>query len=342
MKALVMKEYNRLVFEDVPDPVCGGDEVIVRVKACGICGSDVHGFDGSTGRRIPPIVMGHEASGVIVETGKNISSFKTGDRVTFDSTIYCGKCPSCRAGMINLCENRRVLGVSCDEYRRDGAFADYVAIPEHILYRLPDTLSFDRAALVEPLSIAFHAVGLSRPPIGSSAVVIGTGVIGLFAVAVLKTAGCGVIIAVDTDAERRASAKEMGADVVIDPAVTDACGDIVRLTGGGADMAFEAVGIPATIALAAECIKKGGKAIFIGNLVSKAEIPLQKVVARQLSILGSCASNGEYPACLDLIARNAVATDSIISARAPLADGEQWFKRLYNHESGLLKVILEP
>src|SRR3954462_10291376 len=116
MKALVLKEYKNFSYEDVPAPVPNPDEVLISVKACGICGSDVHGMDGSTGRRRPPVIMGHEASGVIGRVGKGVTEWVPGDRVTFDSTIYCGQCEFCRAGQINLCERRKVLGVSCEEY----------------------------------------------------------------------------------------------------------------------------------------------------------------------------------------------------------------------------------
>ena len=157
MKALVLKEYNQLSYEEVPQPGFKPEEVLVSIKACGICGSDVHGMDGSTGRRRPPIIMGHEAAGVIAQTGANVLDWKPGDRVTFDSTIYCGRCAFCRRGQINLCTNRRVLGVSCEDYRQQGAFAEFVTVPQHILYRLPDALCFEHAALVEPFSIALHA-----------------------------------------------------------------------------------------------------------------------------------------------------------------------------------------
>ena len=137
MKALVLHEYNCFEYKDVQEPEIGPDEVLIEVKACGICGSDVHGMDGSTGRRKPPIIMGHEAAGVIAGVGKQVENWSEGDRVTFDSTIYCEECHFCRKGLINLCDNRRVLGVSCDDYRQQGAFAEYVSVPQHILYRLP-------------------------------------------------------------------------------------------------------------------------------------------------------------------------------------------------------------
>ena len=145
MKALLLKETSTFVYEEVPAPSLGARDVLIAVKACGICGSDVHGMDGSTGRRQPPVIMGHEAAGIVAEAGPEVRGWKEGTRVTFDSTLYCGTCWYCRRGAINLCDNRRVLGVSCEDYRQHGAFAEYVAVPEHILYRLPDAVSFEQA-----------------------------------------------------------------------------------------------------------------------------------------------------------------------------------------------------
>jgi len=142
MRALLLSQYKKLEITDLPVPVPSSDELLVKVAACGICGSDVHGYDGSSGRRIPPIVMGHEAAGVVERVGTGVENFKVGDRVTFDSTIYCGECAFCRRGEVNLCDNRQVLGVSCGDYRRAGAFAEFVVLPARIAYHLPANLSF--------------------------------------------------------------------------------------------------------------------------------------------------------------------------------------------------------
>src|SRR6266571_1402120 len=154
MKVLLLSKYRHLELTNFPDPTPGPGEILVRVAACGICGSDVHGYDGSSGRRIPPIVMGHEAAGVIAAVGSGVSAFKLGDRVTFDSTVYCGCCDFCQRGEVNLCDHRRVLGVSCSDYRRAGAFAEYIAVPERILCPLPSSISFAEAAMVEAVSVA--------------------------------------------------------------------------------------------------------------------------------------------------------------------------------------------
>src|SRR5689334_1259243 len=145
MKALLLKQYMELEMVDAPPPAYTDHDVLIRVRACGICGSDIHGLDGSTGRRIPPLIMGHEASGVIDSVGAAVKGWKPGDRVTFDSTVSCGACHFCRRGQINLCENRQVLGVSCGDYRRNGAFAEFVSVPENILYKIPDNVPFEHA-----------------------------------------------------------------------------------------------------------------------------------------------------------------------------------------------------
>jgi len=168
MKALVLKQYNRLVYEDVPEPEFGDQEVLIRVKACGICGSDVHGMDGSTGRRIPPLIMGHEASGVIEAVGAAVKKWAVGDRVTFDSTIYPLDDWYSRLGRYNLSDGRMVLGVSCGDYRRHGAFAEFIAVPQHILYEIPENVTFEQAAMVEPAAVALHGIELTTFPVNAS------------------------------------------------------------------------------------------------------------------------------------------------------------------------------
>src|SRR6476469_556925 len=173
MNALLLTQYMHLEMGEMPVPVIGPDDVLVRVRACGICGSDVHGLDGRTGRRIPPLVMGYEAAGEVVETGANVTDLKPGDRVTFDSTVYCGRCFFCLRGDQNLCDNREVLGVSPGPYRRHGAFAEFVSVPRRIIYRLPDSFPSEHDALIEAVSIGVHAVSITPVKLGEVAVVVG-------------------------------------------------------------------------------------------------------------------------------------------------------------------------
>lgn len=343
MKALVLKEYNQFSCEDVPVPEIGADEVLIRVKACGICGSDVHGMDGSTGRRIPPVIMGHEASGIIERVGSGVAEWSVGERVTFDSTVVTRQDFYSQKGVFNLSDYRRVLGVSCAEYRQHGAFAEFVAVPQSVLYRLPDGLSFEQAAMAEPVSVAFHAVNLIPSEINDSAIVVGCGMIGLFVVQALRIKGCGTIIAIDLDPSRLDMALKFGADHAFradDPEIVEKVRAVTR--GRGADIAVEVVGITPTVNLAINAVRKGGKIGLVGNLSPKVELPLQVVVTRQLTIYGSCASAGEYPACLDMIAGGRVKVDEMISAVVSLEEAGTWFDRLYRGEPGLMKVIVAP
>jgi L-iditol 2-dehydrogenase len=242
IKSLVLEQYNQPVNTDFPDPQVGPNDVLIRVKSCGICGSDIHGMDGSSGRRIPPLLMGHEASGIIEAVGVSVTTWSAGDRVTFDSTVYCGECWFCRRGEINLYENRQVVGVSCGDYRRHGAFAEYVVVPSRVLYRLPDNLSFEQGAFVEPVSIAVHAVNRTRIRMGDTAAVIGSGMIGLLAVQMLCAAGCARVIAVDLVQDRLDQAMALGATVRLCSNKVNAADEIrARTQGRGADVTLEVV-----------------------------------------------------------------------------------------------------
>ncbi|GMV91492.1 MAG: alcohol dehydrogenase [Candidatus Hydrogenedentota bacterium] len=343
MQALVLTAYNTFEIQDAPEPELGPEDVLIRVGACGICGSDIHGMDGSSGRRRPPIIMGHEAAGTVVRAGDGVTEWQPGDRVTFDSTVYCGACDFCKRGQVNLCDNRRVLGVSCEEYRQHGAFAEFIAVPQRILYRLPDKVSFEHAAMVEPVSIVVHAV--ARAGIGpeDTVAVIGTGMIGLLVVPVLRARGCKCIVAVDLDESRLALAKRFGASETLLANAKNVAESIRDATGGaGVDATFEVVGASASIKVAVESVRKGGSVTLIGNLAPTVDLPLQQVVTRELTLLGSCASSGEYPECLALMASGAIDVDPLISAVAPLHEGAEWFHRLYRRDGALMKVLLRP
>lgn len=343
MKALLLQEYKQLEVTDFPDPEVGDRDVLVAVQACGICGSDVHGFDGSSGRRIPPLVMGHEASGVVAAVGQAVDRFQVGDRVTFDSMVSCGQCHFCGRGQINLCDNRRVLGVSCGDYRRHGAFAELVAVPDHIVYSLPEELPFAHAAMIEAISVAVHAANVTPVSLGDSAVVVGTGMIGLLVIQTLKLAGCSQIIAVDLDDAKLELARQLGATDHLNAKECDVPEEVLKRTEDrGADIAAEVVGATATVQSAIASVRKGGAVTLVGNLAPSIDLPLQSVVTREITLYGSCASSGEYPACIDLLNRKAIQVEPLISARTSLADAPGWFDRLYAAEPGLMKVIVEP
>jgi L-iditol 2-dehydrogenase len=343
MKALMLREYKRLEVVELPAPIAAPDEVLVRVKACGICGSDVHGYDGSSGRRIPPIVMGHEAAGIVAAMGSEVSGIQEGDRVTLDSTIHCGSCPYCLRGKVNLCDRRQVLGVSTPEYRRAGAFAEYVVVPRRIMHELPDDISFAEAAMVEPLGVAVHAVSLSEVSENSTALVVGAGMIGLLVMQALRAANCSRIYVSDIDDTRLRLAERLGATATINASKVETAAELQRLTSRcGVDIALEAVGSGTAINSAIYSVRKGGTVILIGNISPKVEIPLQAVVSRQIRLQGSTSSSGEYPECIEMLARGAVQVKPLITALAPLEEGPLWFERLHSGEPNLMKIILTP
>ena len=343
MKALVLEEYNKLVYQNVKISPPAPNEVLIDIKACGICGSDVHGMDGSTGRRQPPIIMGHEASGVIIKTGTRVTRWNEGDRVTFDSTVYPLNDWYTLKGRYNLSEGREVVGVSPKEYKRHGAFAEFLTVPQHILYKIPDNVSFEQAVMVEPAAVAAHAVRLSNIQVGDSALVLGCGMIGTFIVSMLKAAGATPVIAVDIDDEKLKMAVKYGAHITVNPEKQPVA-EVVRshTKGRGVDVGFEVVGKSETVNVLIDSLRKGATAVLVGNITPVIEFPLQKVVTSEIKVLGSCAICGEYEIVLDMIASGALQVDDMISAVAPLSEGAEWFRKLYHKEGNFNKVILVP
>jgi len=333
----------RLVYKDVPDPVIHSNEVLVKVMACGICGSDVHGLDGSTMRRIPPVIMGHEASGIIVETGIDVRGWKPGDRVTFDSTVYPLDDWYTLEGMYNLSDNREVFGVSTGIYNRDGAFAEFIAVPQHILYKIPENVTFEQAAMTEAVAVALHSINISGIKTGDKCVVVGAGMIGTCILKLLKMTGASKIIAIDINSIRLERAEIAGADYTFLSQEENLDEKIKVLTQlRGADISFEAVGKSDSVIIAIDILRKGGKAVLIGNISADIDFPLQKVVTRELKVLGSCAIRGEYEVVLNLMETGKISVDDQISVVAPLSEGAVWFDKLYRKNDDLNKVILVP
>lgn len=341
MKALVHTKSKKLDYIDVPMPVRSNPgDIIIKMRAAAICGSDVHGFTGETGRRVPPIVMGHEVSGEVFEV-ENGSSFKVGDKVVADSTIFCGNCSACKEGKVNLCSERRVLGVSCDAYKQDGAMAEYFVVPERIVYKLPDNIDFVDATLIEPASVAFHALSQARITAESTVLVVGAGVIGLFVVQALRIKGCTNIVVVDMDPERLAIAKAYGAKHIINAQEENPAKKISVLYGEDTvDISFEAVGMAQTVALAINAVKRRGQTILIGNISPNVPMPLQDIVTGEKTIIGSCASAGEYEEVIRYLSEERLDVKRLITKVAPLSEGERWFKELLEKKGTHIKIVL--
>lgn len=341
MKALRLEAPCHFSYTDISEPDIQEDEVLVRVKACAICGSDIHGCDGKNGRRIPPIIMGHEASGIIEKAGAKVTHFVHGDRVTFDSTEYCSTCWFCMHGYHNLCGSRRILGVSTDTYKKDGAMAEYIAVKARTLYRIPAEVSFEEACLAEPLAVGMHAVRLSEVREGQNVAVIGAGTIGLMTLLAVRSKNPAHVVVSGRHAYRQQAAYAMGAsDVVGDE------GDELDKTGRfythgrGMDIVYDTVGTEKTFKTALKVVRNGGKIICVGNCDKEIAFPLQECIVRQISIICSYSQEGEFAECLARIADGSINLEYFTRNTIPLSEGAAAFERLRKKESDLLKVII--
>lgn len=343
MRALVHTAPFTLDYTEVPDPIVGPGDVLVRVAACGICGSDVQGYTGQTGRRLPPLIMGHEASGTVAAVGHDVCDWTIGQRVCFDSTVYCNQCSACTRGQYNYCTQREVLGVSVPAFKRHGAFAQYVALPAWLLVPMPETLSFVQAALLEPVSIGLHAVNRGQVQAGDTVLIIGAGTIGLFILQAARLAGATRLVVVDLDPFRLSLAAQLGANVTINPNEDDVLATIRDVTQGhGCDVSFEAVGLNATVQQALQATRIGGRVTLVGNLTPRVDLPLQTIVSRELTLTGTYASSGEYRDAVALVAAGSIHVMPLVSETQPLANGQATFDRLHSATEPLVKIILQP
>lgn len=313
MKALMMTDIRKLELVELPVPeIHRPDEVLVRVKAAGVCGSDLHGYTGQSGRRIPPLVMGHEAAGEVVAVGSAVTALGPRDRVAIQ--------PIDRRG-----SKRILMGMDAP-----GAYAEYVVCPAGNLYPLPEQVSFEAGSLAEPLAVAVHAVGRAEVRDAASAVVIGAGPIGLLVASVLKRRNVPLVVVTDLSEARLEVARRLGIDAALNPARDDVIEAVRRLTDDrGADVAFEAVGLSATVAQAHAATQDGGTAVWIGNNLRTIELDMQEVVTRELNVLGSYGmTEDDFREALDLLAGGAVEADLIINRRASLGEGPELFDEL--------------
>lgn len=339
MKALVHTAPYVMVYQDWPKPEPGPDDLLVKVKACAICGSDIKGYSGKTGRRQPPIIMGHEAAGVVEAVGENVVGFGPGDRVCFDSTVYCNRCSFCLSGHQNLCSNRQVVGVSEGTYRRHGAMAEYVIVPYWISVKMPDRLTFAQAALIETASIGVHAANRTPLQLNDTVVVVGAGGVGLVALQAIRLKGAGKVIVTDLLESRLEMARQMGADVTIRADDPDLMAKLLEETGPeGADVAMEAVGVQSTIDLALNITRKGGALTLIGNVSPRVEFNLQSIVSREITLYGVCATN-EFPNVVELVAAGKINVDPFVSDYARIEDGQAVFDRLYKGVPGNIRTV---
>jgi 2-desacetyl-2-hydroxyethyl bacteriochlorophyllide A dehydrogenase len=338
MKGLVYNGPEDLRYEEIEDVRPEKDEVLVKIKSCGICGSDVHGFLGITGRRIPPMVMGHEFSGLVEEVGEEVKSIKPGDRVAPYPVIFCGECEFCKEGKVHICLNKKALGVlECN-----GAMAEYVCVPEKVIFKLPENVSYNVGSLIEPLSVSYRGVNSAGDISGKNVLIVGAGTIGLLALAHVKMRNPGKVFLSDLSDARLEVAKQMGADFVINPTKDNIDEVIKRQTNGlGVDVAIEAVGATPTVQQAMTSLKLGGTAVWIGNSAKMININMQEIVTRELKVFGTFLyTYKEFGECVELLGSGKLNVEPIISLTAPMEKGVELFRKLAKDPGSLIKVVL--
>ena len=319
MKAVRLEAVGAIAMREVGKPSVGPDDLLVRIEACGVCGTDRHLFHGEFPCK-PPVTPGHEFSGIVEVVGASVSGFSIGDRVTGDPNIACGRCPHCHTGRVNLCRNLSAIGI-----HRDGGFAEYVVMPQKQAFLLPKTLKPTHGAFCEPLACCLHGVDLAAIRPGASVAVLGGGVIGLLIVQLARLAGATTIVLSTRQASRRALAEDLGATASVDPGagdVIDAIAGPAGLVPGGVDVVFECAGVRDTVEQSMRLAKAGGTVIIVGVVPQGMKVTFEPfdLLFRELKVLGSFLNPFTHGRAAELIASGAIEVDRLISRQVTLEE----------------------
>lgn len=351
MKAAVYYGRKDLRLEEIQEPKTHDETVKIRVHWCGICGSDLHEYlAGPISTPLPgnphplskdsiPVILGHEFSGEVVEVGNGVEGISTGDRVAIEPVYRCGKCSACRRGEYNLCKYLGFFGISGG----GGGFAEYAVVPAYMTHRLPDDLTTEQGALVEPISVGLHAVRRSGITKGRRAVVFGAGPIGMIVIQCLKATGASLVAVTEVAEMRKQKALTLGADVIIDPTQEDVIQRISELTDGdGAEVTFDAAGVQETLHGAMRCVRNGGTVVNIALWESSVQIYPNDIVVKELNVLGSsCYTNRDFSSAITLLREGHIKADELVSARIPLNEViSRGFEELVTHKDRYAKLLV--
>lgn len=341
MQALVWHGPHRMQMQPEPTPIPAAGEVLIRVGAVGICGSELSGYLGQNSIRFPPLIMGHEAAGVIVQGAGQLADgcdVHIGQRVTFNPLVSCGTCDRCQAGHLNLCRNRQLLSA-----HRPGAFAEYVCVPANLCWHLPDSVSFVAGSLSEPLACAVHAVGLAHPQDDDSILILGAGPIGLCCIAAAKERGIRTIIVSDIADNRLAVAQQWGATHTINARHTDTVADTLAAIPTGVSMVVDAVGTSAVRNQAIRAVMPGGTVVLMGLHEDETEIPTNYIIRQEIKLVGSfCYSHEDFTTAVNLIIDGEVVPSSDWLIERPLSAGRESFEELLAGTAPVTKIVLIP
>ncbi|ALC83034.1 MULTISPECIES: NAD(P)-dependent alcohol dehydrogenase [Bacillus] len=343
MKAAVMHSTREINIETIPVPQIGDDEVLIKVMAVGICGSDLHYYThGRIGNYIveKPFILGHECSGEVAAVGSSVNRFNVGDRVAVEPGVTCGHCEACKEGRYNLCPDVQFLATP----PVDGAFVQYIKIRQDFVFSIPDSLSFEDAALIEPFSVGIHAAMRTKLQPGSTIAIMGMGPVGLMAVAAAKAFGAGTIIVTDLEPLRLEAARKMGATHVINIREQDPLNEIKTITNGrGVDVAWETAGNPKALQTALASLLRGGKLAIVG-LPAQNEIPLNVpfIADNEIDIYGIFRYANTYPKGIQFLASGIIDTKHLVTDKFTLEDTREAMERALNFKNESLKIIVYP
>ncbi len=315
MKALVFRGKGKVGVEELPRPEVGPGQVLVRVKACGVCGTDRHIYHGEF-PAVAPVVLGHEYAGEVVEVGAGVSDLAPGDRVAVDPNVVCGMCRPCRVGKVHLCENLTALGVNYD-----GGFAEYSLAPQEQLYRFPSSLNWDEAAMVEPVACCLHGIDLAEIQAGQTVLVIGGGAIGQIHAQLARLSGASQVVVSDPVPERRKLALELGADAVLDPTGRPV-DEMLGALDGGADVVIEAVGSQATTEQSVQLAAPGGMVVWFGVTApaARSSVSPYDIYRREITVRGTFVNPFTHSRALALLASGRLQVGPLITRRATLEE----------------------
>lgn len=343
MKAAVLNKPMEVVIEERPVPEVGPDEVLIKVMAVGVCGSDVHYYEtGRIGRFVveKPIILGHECAGIVAAVGDNVTRFKVGDRVAVEPGVTCGTCEFCKQGRYNLCPDVEFLATP----PYDGAFAQYFKHRQDFVFPIPDHLSFEEGALIEPFSVGIHAATRANIRPGSTVAVFGLGPVGLMAVVAAKAFGAGKIIAVDLEDIRIEAARKVGATLAINARKSDTIKQILEFTDGrGVDVAIEAAGHPRTLQDALASVCRGGRLAIVG-LPAQDNIPLNipEIADKEVDVYGIFRYANTYPKGIDILSSGMVDVKGLVTGRFSLEQTAQALEEARVNKAKHIKIMVYP
>ena len=339
MKAAVFFGTKDIRIKERQQGQIADDEILIRVKACGVCGTDVHIFQGEKGSAEvePPVVLGHEFSGEVVEVGGSCHRIRKGDRVAVDPNIYCGNCHFCQLGKVHLCENLQAIGVT-----RDGGFAQFAVVPEKQAYKVPSTVSFEAGALAEPIACCLHGIDLARVKPGSTVLIVGGGTIGLIMAQLARLSGASKIFLSEPLLEKRELAERLGVDETIDPNEQNVAEYISKATKFGVDLAIECVGKEETINSAIDSCARGGTALLFGLTEPDREISVKPfhLFKRELTIRSSFINPFSHQRAISLLSNGLIKVKPIIAGEYPIEELAEILSNSQLRERG--KILIKP